>query len=874
MGEVNKEEIQAVLLPDSPCAANDHGPHGQIADGLLSMIIAGNEAMTIAIEGDWGSGKSTVIETLRNKVSPNREGIVKLLKEKAEANTGWGCHNESEERDKKIKELKEPGEPYSNCRVCVFDAWLHSGDPVRRAFLTVLVDSLEPNEGFGTWLPPEEHDKLLWIKQEKDALENRGLGKAIGWQTILGNFSQKRDVKETSTTLTLASWLFIIAALGIGLEKFALVGDQFKSPSELAFLLVAVSFVCWKLFERKWIRYHFGGLTGRHRSIELTTGSQSGNPSVTEFQTFFTAVLKRALSGGEENEKRKLILVLDNLDRVSESEAEEIWALVRIFVDNPQLGEWKKRLWVLVPIYPAKLDSGAGIEKTDEPQAPTRAPNFFDKVFQAKVRVPRPTHASNNEFLEKSLKRAFPELALQTDKSLENVRSIFEALGTSKADFGGGGAVPRVIIRFINDLVTLHHLWATKEFTCKENSTFQSLANSLKDKKIRLSYFALYLMNSKRDDFEKLLADGTLVDRTQLGLIDSSVKTESGEIDERPLVTALAAIHFSQPDLDVTDSQVGTLFNVAAAFNGALQTSFINMLADWKKIENAAKVRTAIESVLDAITTYEQDDPLVKQLIQSLKIRKRSSFVQVRGRFDSPDAKLIDVRIPKNGNIIGAYICCKNIISDPDFINLLPENRFHQIEQVRDFLRKQINDEKGIGSQIEVANNFILELTSKSIAKFENDNNPDSNDKVLRDKITRKSIYELAGECVGSYIAQEKGLSQLYDDLVDDETPGNVDSMSAGQGYFVSRALIEAIECDKFEKVTDFLLVFCNAIDAQVKEIGDRAPSGIGVYVFGSKCKVTGRLAGKTIDDLKIGDRTISNEAKFSLKEVLNSNPP
>jgi predicted KAP-like P-loop ATPase len=106
----NKEDRFPKLLEDVPATKDPLGAHERIAKALARLINVEVGGKTISIEGVWGAGKSTVVRMLAEIVGKS-----------------------------------------SPIRVFIYDAWVHSGDPLRRAFLTSLIDTLLEID----WLPAE-----------------------------------------------------------------------------------------------------------------------------------------------------------------------------------------------------------------------------------------------------------------------------------------------------------------------------------------------------------------------------------------------------------------------------------------------------------------------------------------------------------------------------------------------------------------------------------------------------------------------------------------------------------------------------------------------------------------------------------------------
>ena len=151
----NYKTIQFKVLNDN-CSAEDRledQTHKRIADKLFEIITARNEdGMTIGLEGEWGSGKSTV---------------VKLLQERLKA----------EKADKTF--------------VFYIDAWEHEGDHLRRVFLETLIENVK---NWKEW-PKEIIEQLndiadrVTAKKVAKTIEHTsqitGFGKVVAFATCL-----------------------------------------------------------------------------------------------------------------------------------------------------------------------------------------------------------------------------------------------------------------------------------------------------------------------------------------------------------------------------------------------------------------------------------------------------------------------------------------------------------------------------------------------------------------------------------------------------------------------------------------------------------------------------------------------------------------
>ena len=93
--ELSLQSSDVRLIRDVPATEDAFGPHLELAATLHAIIDSEEGGCAVGLEGTWGSGKSTVVQLLKERLP--------------------GC-------------------------LFVFDAWSHEGDPLRRVFIEQLID--------------------------------------------------------------------------------------------------------------------------------------------------------------------------------------------------------------------------------------------------------------------------------------------------------------------------------------------------------------------------------------------------------------------------------------------------------------------------------------------------------------------------------------------------------------------------------------------------------------------------------------------------------------------------------------------------------------------------------------------------------------
>jgi energy-coupling factor transporter ATP-binding protein EcfA2 len=421
------------LLDDAPTDRDEFGSHEPVAEAIRDLVVHEQGGRAIGLAGSWGSGKSTVVRLLQQIAPRGADGQLDV-------------------------------------RVIEFDAWAHQGDPLRRTFLEQLVS----------------------------ALSDCGWTSAQAWAGDLQALARRVSIQDQTNTSVLTpqakclvgSSLFV----PLGLALVSTFGTDTVSAwwpwiGVIMALLPAAAFV-YLLAARKWRTWPFNmpRPLGRDAATEsltailaghtqVTTRSetiQTADPTSVEFQALFRRLLRDVLGSGESaglGEKRRLVLAIDNLDRVGITEGLSVWATMRAFLEVPRKDqEWLKRLWVLVPY---DHDGIARLWRGENSDAEQLAAPFLEKTFQVRFRIPRPVLSDARAFMVRLLAEAMPK---HPEADRDHVYRIYEFYNSlpiptpdqdSDRQAAGGEAAraskvyptPRDIKMFVNDLGTVHRQW-------------------------------------------------------------------------------------------------------------------------------------------------------------------------------------------------------------------------------------------------------------------------------------------------------------------------------------------------------------------------------------------------------------------------------
>ena len=375
----NYKTIQFKVLNDN-CSAEDRledQTHKRIADKLFEIITARNEdGMTIGLEGEWGSGKSTV---------------VKLLQERLKA----------EKADKTF--------------VFYIDAWEHEGDHLRRVFLETFIAKVKAWKALRNSIC-EKLDDIA------DRVSSKKVSKTVAHSSRITGFGKK--VAFATLLVPLGASLVSVFADRVTTTWTGTICWEFCASVMLTLAPVLV-------YAGKWVKGIFVGRGQKYSLFETEAEvdttyetSREEERSSVEFERYFSEILQALTS-----EISKLIIVIDNLDRVNPEDALRIWSTLQAFVQhkNPVIkSDGKLCKWIIVPYAQeglSKIWETAQENVIKDVQGVNRPLSFMQKSFQLRLHVPKMVISGWKSFAEKCLMDAAGNLDEEDSHIILNVLS-------------------------------------------------------------------------------------------------------------------------------------------------------------------------------------------------------------------------------------------------------------------------------------------------------------------------------------------------------------------------------------------------------------------------------------------------------------------
>lgn len=383
--------------------------HKYVAEAIYQQIKDMDGGKAIALEGGWGSGKSSVVKKVKSKIQIEDE-----------------------------------------IEMIIFDVWGHQGDPLRRSFLEHLINFFLEKEMIDCKKWKERIEFLSQVKEEK------------------------REVKTPSTTW--AGGLLILSGLLIPLGTFTFVNEKISDvvgsiilslPLFVAFFsALYITCIKWQKNRKKKIEEKNGNnllenlvLIKESSTKTETSTSKTPNPTSIEFLDTFKELMIDVFI--DKNKLKKIVIVIDNLDRVSAENALDLWSTMRIFLEECRRENvWARKIWVVVP-----YDFASISKLWKDGDKNETASSFINKSFQLRYEVPPAVLTNWKKFFIDKLTEAFQDEI--NEKSKEMLFKVFNFVYEEEAgkniDKKGSSPTPREIKLCINDLGTLYRVVSVKK---------------------------------------------------------------------------------------------------------------------------------------------------------------------------------------------------------------------------------------------------------------------------------------------------------------------------------------------------------------------------------------------------------------------------
>lgn len=345
----------------------------------------------IGIEGEWGSGKSNVVKMLKKELS---------------------------------------GEYH----IFEYDAWGYQEDLQRRSILELLTQNLVKN-------------KILFGKTTVEDLE--GNKKDVTWLERLKYFLALKSERESKSYPRVNKGLIFNAAISFLSPAFLVIAYKYNLCSTGLWKIIVVTILqifsvfLWVIDFRKKRKYRLDYLLAisqnkidENISYEVLIEEE---PTAYKFKEWLQIISDFL----EEKKGPKLVVVFDNMDRLSAEKVKKFWSLIHTFFADGGF----KNIWAVIPFDRDHLSCAFGNEKEDYTKELTKL--FIEKTFPIVYRVAPPVITDYQGIFDELFEEAFG-----ATERLESVKTINRMFRIEKPSTN-----VRDIISFINEMVALKQEW-------------------------------------------------------------------------------------------------------------------------------------------------------------------------------------------------------------------------------------------------------------------------------------------------------------------------------------------------------------------------------------------------------------------------------
>lgn len=557
--EEKKQLVGIKFLDDSPIFEDKVDLHSRIAQTIKNIIelIFINEKdfykkKIIGLFGSWGSGKSTIVEILKQDLGEER--------------------------------------------VFVFDSWSYRGDFLKRAFLLELANNLGVKQE--EYIKNNDEGKVTIetiltrkiMSKTVDSKPLTGLNKSIKILTGLILFSIIVVAFSKISEYLIIPWIpaELISKLDLLREHQWLIG---------AIIFFGISIIAvwkWKTLDNiltNFINFYF------LKKVDITeshTTKEDLEFTNYDYGKYFFYIMNKAKERGKLNMDRPFVIVFDNLDRVEDEAVLNTLSLIQLTSEAINKLEFNN-IYFIIPIDKERLEKTIKTiiaeSDTDDTEKERFARDFLEKIFPYKVTIPNIRHTNWRKFFAELIEEAFDSLS---ENDVLFIRRLFEqTIVESKTIL-----TPREIKNFINSLVGNYIFWQNSETSV--------------DIKLQALFVALNTyLNDGLQDFIKTI-DGNLEKREERTKHSSEKIEKVIDIAKREGFSEVEIKESLLKQFYKTD-KIHTLY--VEPINNAINNKDIETIDRIiERLGDKHKSAALIESTLESKSDYEQDINLLLKL--------------------------------------------------------------------------------------------------------------------------------------------------------------------------------------------------------------------------------------------------------------------
>ena len=659
----------------------------------------------IGILGGWGSGKSSIIA-----------GVKKILDNENKSN---------------------------KCNFVEYDAWENEKFPFKLGFLEKLIEKYKEcsannkkTKTFKQELAQLKHLKEVQESQEYSLLNlpNALLAISIFFYPLafdlLTSSTSNKILYNFSPFFSISSFVIYNSALWVLLGgAFALVANyclekkhciplwwenKWKETSlvNIIFLvliatIVGITFsainyvfiimcplIIWSIFNLKDFTIklfkddmNFYILSGvKPHTESLITINKTPEPSYSEFCELYSKIVKEIINT---NKQKNIIIIIDNIDRISSDDAKSIWASLKGMVLKEQ------SVFVIVPIDEEQASSiftDYTNNATDSNETAIKANSFIQKTFDIIYRVPPQSILCADDLWKTKL-----EMAFNRDFSLHEISefvSIFDTRNFNGKDFAvssyKGIATPRKIIKIINEVVSLERIEMFNNISLQTKFAFvihyNNISKKINEGKLNnllpddnnltnnisnLEIAALFYMTSTTDALMIIKKDDVYAH------ITSDYFSEKNENTKQEWIWRLLSSILPPKQFESANVLINTLYNLVKTneknpnnetLKYLLKCTFDKFAKIKDIIDLPPKADSKVKAALEAINDFQDYESLIKSLF---KIRDNSALY--RGEKAKEWLKILNLLVEQGkftSDNLGHII--ENSIPEQLYIKIIP----------------------------------------------------------------------------------------------------------------------------------------------------------------------------------------------------------